>query len=77
MTGVTRSMTHCCAAWGTPPAIGFEQGLAATMRWYRENRHWWEPLKQAAVHPTHLPIPLHGAAGRAGRTARGQDGHGP
>ncbi|MDV6013923.1 dTDP-glucose 4,6-dehydratase [Haloechinothrix sp. LS1_15] len=28
------------------PAVPFETGLAETVRWYAENRHWWEPLKQ-------------------------------
>jgi dTDP-glucose 4,6-dehydratase len=51
---------------GYAPRVGFAQGLAATMRWYRENRHWWEPLKRA-------PVPL---GGPAGHSARGQDGHG-
>ena len=23
----------------------FEQGLQATVDWYRENRAWWEPIK--------------------------------
>src|SRR5699024_12679495 len=27
------------------PHIPFETGLAATIRWYTENRSWWEPLK--------------------------------
>jgi dTDP-glucose 4,6-dehydratase len=33
---------------GYEPAVPFEQGLADTVRWYRENRAWWEPLKQRA-----------------------------
>jgi dTDP-glucose 4,6-dehydratase len=32
---------------GYAPQVGFESGLAATMRWYRQNRSWWEPLKQS------------------------------
>jgi dTDP-glucose 4,6-dehydratase len=31
---------------GYAPQVGFESGLAATMRWYRDNRSWWEPLKR-------------------------------
>ena len=27
----------------------FEQGLAETVEWYRENRAWWEPLKARAA----------------------------
>ncbi|PYC63447.1 dTDP-glucose 4,6-dehydratase [Micromonospora arborensis] len=34
---------------GYAPRIPFEQGLAETARWYRENRAWWEPLKAAPV----------------------------
>ncbi|MGH3327241.1 MAG: dTDP-glucose 4,6-dehydratase [Streptomycetales bacterium] len=33
---------------GYQPAVPFEAGLAATVRWYRDNRSWWEPLKQRA-----------------------------
>jgi dTDP-glucose 4,6-dehydratase len=25
--------------------MDFTQGLADTVRWYAENRDWWEPLK--------------------------------
>jgi dTDP-glucose 4,6-dehydratase len=41
------------AALGYAPRMGFEDGLALTVRWYRDNRRWWEPLKAAAapVHP--------------------------
>jgi dTDP-glucose 4,6-dehydratase len=35
-------------ALGYAPAIPFEAGLSATVQWYRENRRWWEPLRQAA-----------------------------
>lgn len=31
---------------GYAPATDFEDGLAATIAWYRDNRAWWEPLKQ-------------------------------
>jgi dTDP-glucose 4,6-dehydratase len=34
---------------GYAPVMGFEDGLAATVRWYAENRDWWEPLKGAAA----------------------------
>lgn len=30
---------------GYEPRVDFKQGLAATVLWYRENRSWWEPLK--------------------------------
>ncbi|KIF06037.1 dTDP-glucose 4,6-dehydratase [Streptomyces sp. RSD-27] len=36
------------AELGYAPRVPFEQGLADTVAWYRENRAWWEPLKAAA-----------------------------
>ncbi|MGH9280198.1 MAG: dTDP-glucose 4,6-dehydratase [Acidimicrobiales bacterium] len=33
-------------AW--EPAVGFDDGLAATVAWYAENRAWWEPLRARA-----------------------------
>jgi dTDP-glucose 4,6-dehydratase len=30
---------------GYAPRVSFERGLAETVRWYREHRSWWEPLK--------------------------------
>jgi dTDP-glucose 4,6-dehydratase len=32
---------------GWLPAHSFESGLLATMKWYLENRAWWEPLLSA------------------------------
>jgi len=32
------------AELGWSPQHAFEDGLAATVRWYLENRAWWEPL---------------------------------
>ncbi|MEU6589307.1 dTDP-glucose 4,6-dehydratase [Streptomyces sp. NPDC046881] len=29
---------------GYTPRVRFAEGLAATVRWYREHRAWWEPL---------------------------------
>jgi len=37
---------------GYQPRISFADGLDATVRWYAENRAWWEPLKQAARLPS-------------------------
>jgi len=34
---------------GYEPQIPFEQGLADVVQWYRDNREWWEPLKQRAA----------------------------
>jgi dTDP-glucose 4,6-dehydratase len=33
------------AALGYAPRMSFEEGLARTVQWYRDNRAWWEPLK--------------------------------
>ncbi len=33
---------------GYAPATSFDEGLAATVDWYREHRAWWEPLKAGA-----------------------------
>ena len=33
---------------GYEPQVGFEEGLAATVRWYRDNEAWWRPLKDSA-----------------------------
>ena len=33
------------AAMGYAPRHTFEDGLAETVQWYRDNRDWWEPLK--------------------------------
>jgi dTDP-glucose 4,6-dehydratase len=30
---------------GWEPVIPFEQGMRETVRWYAENRDWWEPLR--------------------------------
>jgi dTDP-glucose 4,6-dehydratase len=38
-------------ALGYSPRVSFGEGLAATVRWYQENRAWWEPLKQAQTRP--------------------------
>jgi dTDP-glucose 4,6-dehydratase len=37
------------AALGYAPQTSFEDGLAATVRWYRDNRAWWEPLRGRAA----------------------------
>ncbi|MBQ0830765.1 dTDP-glucose 4,6-dehydratase [Streptomyces tagetis] len=36
---------------GYEPLVGFQEGLADTVRWYREHRSWWEPLKGRAALP--------------------------
>ena len=32
-------------ALGWTPAWGLDEGLAATVDWYRDNRRWWKPLR--------------------------------
>ncbi|MHB8340695.1 MAG: dTDP-glucose 4,6-dehydratase [Mycobacteriales bacterium] len=34
---------------GYQPGVALEDGLAATVAWYRENEHWWRPLKEKAL----------------------------
>ncbi len=34
-------------ALGWKPAMSFDAGLEATVRWYVENEDWWRPLKDA------------------------------
>jgi dTDP-glucose 4,6-dehydratase len=36
-------------ALGYAPQVSFEQGLALTVQWYRDNRDWWEPLRERAA----------------------------
>ena len=31
---------------GYAPRVPFDEGLAATVAWYRDRRDWWEPLKR-------------------------------
>jgi dTDP-glucose 4,6-dehydratase len=37
--------------WG--PTVDFERGLAATITWYAEHRHWWQPLRARAAIDEH------------------------
>ncbi len=36
------------AELGWRARTGFEEGLARTVDWYRENRWWWEPIRSGA-----------------------------
>jgi dTDP-glucose 4,6-dehydratase len=36
------------AALGYSPRIPFQEGLAATVQWYRDHEDWWRPLKEKA-----------------------------
>jgi dTDP-glucose 4,6-dehydratase len=42
------SIAKISAELGYRPRVPFEQGLAEAVRWYAENRSWWEPLKERA-----------------------------
>ncbi len=35
-------------ALGWSEEIGWDQGIAETVRWYADNRDWWEPLRDRA-----------------------------
>jgi dTDP-glucose 4,6-dehydratase len=35
-------------ALGWTPLVRFDQGLERTVRWYRENDWWWEPIRSGA-----------------------------
>lgn len=39
------SYTKIHGELGYRPSVDFDEGLADTVRWYRDNRCWWEPLK--------------------------------
>jgi dTDP-glucose 4,6-dehydratase len=34
---------------GWEPEIDFDEGMRATVDWYRDNRAWWEPLRERAL----------------------------
>jgi dTDP-glucose 4,6-dehydratase len=40
-------ITKIATELGYEPRVGFEQGLAETVEWYRTHRAWWQPLKGA------------------------------
>jgi dTDP-glucose 4,6-dehydratase len=33
---------------GWKPVVPFDEGLAETVRWYRENEAWWRPIKESS-----------------------------
>ncbi len=43
------SIAKISAELGYAPEVSLEDGLAATVSWYRENRNWWEPLTARAA----------------------------
>jgi dTDP-glucose 4,6-dehydratase len=42
-------ITKISTELGYRPEVGFDEGLAATVAWYRDNRDWWEPLRDRAA----------------------------
>jgi dTDP-glucose 4,6-dehydratase len=44
-------ITKITTELGYEPLVPFDEGLASTIRWYQDNRSWWEPLKEAAALP--------------------------
>jgi dTDP-glucose 4,6-dehydratase len=42
-------ITKISTELGYAPQVSFEEGLARTVQWYRDNRAWWEPLKAKAA----------------------------
>jgi len=42
-------ITKISTELGYRPEVDFAEGLAETIDWYRDNRSWWEPLKQRAA----------------------------
>ncbi|MEV0064983.1 dTDP-glucose 4,6-dehydratase [Amycolatopsis sp. NPDC050768] len=42
-------ITKISSELGYAPRVSFEDGLAGTVRWYTDNRAWWEPLKGRAA----------------------------
>jgi dTDP-glucose 4,6-dehydratase len=43
------SIAKISAELGYAPSVDLDDGLAETVAWYRDNRAWWEPLKQRAA----------------------------
>jgi len=58
---------------GWSPSIGLEEGLAETVRWYQQNRPWWEAVKSGAYRDYYER--MYGKRGRAQEpSASGEEG---
>jgi dTDP-glucose 4,6-dehydratase len=44
-------ITKISTELGYRPRVPFDEGLASTVRWYQDNRSWWEPLRKSAALP--------------------------
>lgn len=42
-------ITKIVSELGYRPQIAFPEGLASTVRWYRDNRDWWQPLRRHSL----------------------------
>ena len=42
-------------AFGWLPETGFEEGIAETVRWYMENRGWWEKILDGTYRDVKIP----------------------
>jgi len=42
-------ITKISTELGYAPRVSFAEGLAEVVEWYRDNRSWWEPLKDRAA----------------------------
>ena len=43
------NISKITAELGYQPLVPFDDGLAETVEWYRDNRAWWEPLSSIAA----------------------------
>ena len=43
--GVDGLDVDATSALGWKPQTTFDDGIRATVEWYRDNRAWWEPIK--------------------------------
>ncbi len=61
---------------GYAPQVPFSEGLKETVRWYQDNRRWWEPLKRPSPGPVRADVdvserePERFRARRSGRAGR-------
>ena len=44
------------AELGWEPATPLDQGLAETVRWYVENRDWWQAIRDKGFHSERLGL---------------------
>jgi dTDP-glucose 4,6-dehydratase len=63
-------------ALGWAPRARFEDGIAATVSWYRERRDWWEPIK-SGEYAEYYEAQYAGRLRDALRTEGDEAGHAP